>query len=113
MVQAKLVRSPLLLELGEVAAVLATVESGDGVGLRRMRLRNSGRDGNLLVGCPSFSHNVQGGWMHVGSEDVGSFFFYLPSVVEGGVVSGGVGGMVGVSMGIFIGIPSVWGGRDS
>jgi hypothetical protein len=77
-----------------------------------MRLRNSGRDGHLLVGCPSFSHSMQGGWMHGGSGVVGSFFFRLPPSVAGGLVSGGVGGMVGVSMGIYIGIPSVWGGRD-
>jgi hypothetical protein len=50
--------------------------------------------------------------MHGGSEDVGSFFFHLPPVMEGRLVSGGVEGMVGVSMGIVIGIPSVWGGRD-
>jgi hypothetical protein len=32
--------------------------------------------------------------------------------MAGGLVSGGVEGMVGVSMGIIIGIPSIWGGRD-
>jgi hypothetical protein len=71
-----------------------------------------GRDGNLLVGCPSFSHSVQGGWTRGGSGDVGSFFFHLPPAVAGRLVSGGVEGMVGVSMGIVIGIPSIWGGRD-
>jgi hypothetical protein len=77
-----------------------------------MRLRNSGRDGHLLVGCPSFSHSTQGGWTRGGSGAVGSFFFHLPPAVAGVLVSGGVGGMVGVSMGICIRIPSVWGGRD-
>jgi hypothetical protein len=43
---------------------------------------------------------------------MGSFFYHLPPVVAGRLVSGGVDGMVGVSMGIIIGIPSVWGGRD-
>jgi hypothetical protein len=77
-----------------------------------MRLHNSGRDGNLLVGCPSFSHSAQGGWTCGGSGVVGSFFFLLPPSVAGGLVSGGVGGMVGMSMGICIRIPFVWGGRD-
>jgi hypothetical protein len=43
---------------------------------------------------------------------VGSFFFRLPLAVAGVLVSGGVGGMVGVSIGICIEIPSIWGGRD-
>jgi hypothetical protein len=47
-----------------------------------------------------------------GSGVVGSFFFLLPLAMAGRVVSGGVEGMVGVSMGIVIGIPSIWGGRD-
>jgi hypothetical protein len=42
----------------------------------------------------------------------GSFFFPLSPYVVGGVVSGGLEGMVGVSMGIVIGIPSICGGRD-
>ena len=42
-----------------------------------------------------------------GSGDVGSFFFHLPLAVAGRLVSGGVEGMVGVSMGIVIWIPSV------
>jgi hypothetical protein len=66
----------------------------------------------MLVGCLSFSHSVQGGWTHGGSGVMGSFFFHLPPSVVGGLVSGGVGGMVGVSMEIFINIPYVWGGRD-
>ena len=40
---------------------------------------------------------------------MGSLFFLLPPAVVGRVVSGGVEGMVGVSMGIIIGIPSIWG----
>ena len=47
--------------------------------------------------------------MRGGSGVVGSFFFLLPPVVAGGVVSGGV---VGVRMGIVMGIPSLWGRRD-
>jgi hypothetical protein len=35
-----------------------------------------------------------------------------PQAVAGVLVSGGVGGMVGVSIGICIRIPSIWGGRD-
>ena len=50
--------------------------------------------------------------MHGGSGVVGSFFFLLPPAVVGGLGSGGVEGVVGVSMGIFIGIPFVWGRRD-
>jgi hypothetical protein len=77
-----------------------------------MRLHNSGRDGHLLVGCPSFSHSAQGGWTCGGSKEVGSFFFRLPPAIARVLVSGSVGGMVGVSMGICIEIPSIWGGRD-
>ena len=73
---------------------------------------NLGRDGKLLVWCPSFSHSVQGGWTRGGGGVVGSFVFFLPPTMAGGLVSGGVEGMVGVSMGIVMGIPSVWGGRD-
>jgi hypothetical protein len=47
--------------------------------------------------------------MRGGSGAVGSFFFLLPPTMVGGLVSGGVEGMVGVSMGIVIGIPSIWG----
>jgi hypothetical protein len=43
---------------------------------------------------------------------VGSFFFYLPLAMVVVLASGGEGGSVGVRTGIFIGIPSVWGGRD-
>ena len=58
MAQANLVRGPVLLELGEVAAVLAIVASGDGVGLSGMGFRNSGMDGHLWVRCPYFLHSV-------------------------------------------------------
>ena len=50
--------------------------------------------------------------MHGGSGVVGSFFFRLTPTKAERLMSGGVEGMVGVSMGIIIGIPSVWGGRD-
>jgi hypothetical protein len=43
---------------------------------------------------------------------MGSFFFHLPPTATMVLVTGGVGGVVGVSMGICIEIPSVWGGRD-
>ena len=108
MAQANLVRGPLLLELREVAVVLARVASGDGVGLSGMRFRNSGTDGHLWVGCPSFSHGAPGGGMRGGSGAVGSFFFLLLPAVAGGVGSMGV---VGVRMGIVMGRPS-YGGRD-
>jgi hypothetical protein len=112
MAQANLVRGPLLLELGEVAEVLSRVANGDGVGLSGLRFCNSGTDGHLWVGCLSFSHSAQGGGMRGGSGAVGSFFFLLPPVVARGLVIGSVEGMVGVSMGIAIGIPSIWKGRD-
>jgi hypothetical protein len=111
MAQANLGRGPLLLELGEVAVVLARVASGDGVGLSGMRFRNSGTDGHLWVGCPSFSHSAQAGGMHGGRGGVGSFFFLLPPAVVGGLVSGGGMGGTGVRMGTIMGSPSV-GGRD-
>jgi hypothetical protein len=76
--------------------------------LRGIKFRNSGSDGQLLVWWPSFSHSAQGGGMRGGSGAVGSFFFLLPPVVTGGLVSGGT---VGVRMGIVMGIPS-YGGRD-
>jgi hypothetical protein len=77
--------------------------------LRGIKFHNSGSDGQLLVWCPSFSHSVQGCRMQKGSGVVGSFFFLLPLAVAGGLVSGGV---VGVRMGIVMGIPSFFGGRD-
>jgi hypothetical protein len=43
---------------------------------------------------------------------VGSFFFPLPPTAVVAPASGGEGVVVGVSIGIFIGIPSIWGGRD-
>jgi hypothetical protein len=88
-VQANLVRGPLLLELGEVAVVLARVVSGDGVGLSGMRFRNSGTDGHLGVGCPSFSHSAPSGGMWRGSGAMGSFFVLLPPAMVGGLVIGG------------------------
>ena len=78
MTHANLVRIPLLLVLYEIATILEEAMSGGGARGSWMRLRNSGRDGNLLVGCPSFSHSMQGGWTCGGSGIVGSFFFRLP-----------------------------------
>jgi hypothetical protein len=87
---------------------LVVVAGVVGVGLRGIKFRNSGSDGQLLVWWPSFSHNAQGGGMRGGSGSVGSFFFLLPPVVAGGVVSRGV---VGVRKGIVRESPSC-GGRD-
>jgi hypothetical protein len=87
-----LVRSPLLLVFCEIAAILEEATSSGGARGSWMRLSNSGRDGHLLVGCPSFLHSAQGGWMHGGSGAVGSFFFRLPPSIARGLVSGGVGG---------------------
>jgi hypothetical protein len=84
MAQAKLVRSPWLFELGEVAVVLAIVASSDGVGLSGIRFRNSGRDGNLWVGCPSFSHSMQGGWTRGGVELWAPSSFACPQLWPGG-----------------------------
>jgi hypothetical protein len=112
MAHANLVHSPLLLVFCEIATILEEAMSSDGARGSWMRLHNLGRDGHFLVGCSSFSHSAQGGWMWGEVELWAPSSFALPPVVEGGLVGGGVGGMVGVSMGISIGIPSVWGGRD-
>jgi hypothetical protein len=64
MVQANLVRSPLLPVVEDVVVVLYVlgemvsdvVSQGSWI-----RLRNLGRVGHILVGCPSLSHSVQGG----------------------------------------------------
>jgi hypothetical protein len=112
MVHVNLVCSPLLLVFYEITAILEEATSGGGAQGSWMRLHNSRRDGHLLVGCPYFSHSAQGGWTWGGSGVVSSFFFQLPPSEAGGLVSGAVGGMVGVIMGICIRIPSVWGGRD-
>jgi hypothetical protein len=89
MAQANLVRSPLLLELGEVTVVLARVASGDGVGLSGMRFPNSGTDGHLGVRCLSFVQSAPGGGMCRGSGAMGSFLVLLPPAVAGGLVIGG------------------------
>jgi hypothetical protein len=68
---------------------LAVVVRVGGVGLRGIKFRNSGSDGQLLVWWPSFSHSVQGDGMRGGSGAVGSFFFLLPLAVAGGFVSWG------------------------
>jgi hypothetical protein len=87
---------------------LAVVAGVVGGGLRGIKFRNSGSDGQLMVWWPSFSHSVQGGGMRGGSGAVGSFFFLLPPAVARRLVSMGV---VGVRMGIVMGRPSC-GGRD-
>jgi hypothetical protein len=60
--------------------------------LRGIKFCNLGRDGQLLVWWPSFSHSAQGGGMRGGSGVVGSFFFLLPAIVAGRLVSGGDNG---------------------
>ena len=76
--------------------VLAVVTGVDEVGLGGIKFRNSGRDGQLLVWWPSFSHSAQGGGMRGGQGAMGSFIFLLPPAVARGVGSMGVVGMVGV-----------------
>jgi hypothetical protein len=85
--------------------VLAVVMGVGVVGLEGIKFRNSGRDGQLLVWWPSFSHSAQGGGMHGGRGAVGSFCFLLPPVLDGGVGSMGVVGVVGVMIGIAMGRP--------
>jgi hypothetical protein len=64
MAQANLVRNPLLPVVEDVVVVLDMLgEAVSNVVARGswIRLRNSGRVGHLLVGCPSLSHSAQGG----------------------------------------------------
>jgi hypothetical protein len=86
--------------------VLAVVTGVDDVGLGGIKFLNSGRDGQLLVWWPSFSHSAQGGGMRGGRGAVGSFCFLLPLAVAGGVGSMGVVGVVGLRTGIAMGRPS-------
>ena len=88
--------------------------SGVGVGLGGIKFRNFGSDGQLLVWCPSLSHNAHSGGMHGGRGAVGSFFALLPPAVAGGVGSIGVSGVgsigavgvLGVRTGIVMGSPA-------
>jgi hypothetical protein len=86
--------------------VVAVVMGGVGVGLGGIKSCNSNSDGQLLVWCPSLSHNAQGGGMRGGSGAVGSFFFLLTPVVAGGVGSMGVVYVVGVRTGIVMESPA-------
>ena len=94
--------------------MVAVVGSGVGVGLGGIKFRNSGSDEQLLVWCPSLSHNAQGGGMRGGRGAMGSFFALLPPVVAGGVGSIGVSGVgsigamgvLGVRTGIVMGSPA-------
>jgi hypothetical protein len=64
MSHANLVHNPLLPVVGhlvEVLGVLDEVMSGVVAQGSCIKLRSSGREGHLLVGCPSFSHSAQGG----------------------------------------------------
>ena len=80
--------------------------SGVGVGLGGIKFCNSGSDGQLLVWCPSLSHNTQGGGMRGGRGAVGSFVLLLPPAVAGGVGSKGVLRVVGVRTVIVMGSPA-------
>jgi hypothetical protein len=64
MAQANLVRNPLLPIMEDVVIVLNVLgEMVSGVVAQGnwIRLCKSGREGHLLVGCPSLSQSVQGG----------------------------------------------------
>jgi hypothetical protein len=64
MEHANLVRIPLLPVVGDVVVVLGVLgEVMSDVVTRGswIILCNSGREGHLFVGCPSFSHSAQGG----------------------------------------------------
>jgi hypothetical protein len=115
MAHVNLVCIPLLPIVGDavvVLGVLGEVTSNMVSQGSWIKLRNSGREGNLFVGCPSLSKSVQGGLTQRGSVAVGSFFFRLPPTIVVVLESGCEGGVLRVSTGIYIKIPSVWGGRD-
>jgi len=64
MADVNLVCSPLLFVSRDTVVVLDVLgEVTSDVFYRGswIKLHNSGREGHLLVGCPSLSHNVQGG----------------------------------------------------
>jgi hypothetical protein len=64
MAEANLVRNPLLPAVEDVVVSLNVLgETMSNVISQGscIRLCNSGRVGNILVGCPSLSHNAQGG----------------------------------------------------
>ena len=64
MAQEKLVRNPFLHAVEDYVVaveVLGGVVSNGVVLGSWISLRNSGRVGHLLVGCPSLSHSAQGG----------------------------------------------------
>jgi hypothetical protein len=64
MAHMNLVHNPLLPAVGDAVVVLGVLDEALSDVFSRgswIRLRNSGRDGHLLVGCLSHSHNAQGG----------------------------------------------------
>jgi hypothetical protein len=64
MAQVNLVRSPLLPVVEEIIVVLDIIgEMVSDVVTQGswIRFHNSGREGHLLVGCPSLSHSEKGG----------------------------------------------------
>jgi len=64
MAQANFVRNPSLCVVEESIVVVDLI-GGVAINVVSLgswiRLRNSGRVGNLLVGCPSLLHSAQGG----------------------------------------------------
>jgi hypothetical protein len=113
MAHVNLAHNPLLPLVGDVVLVLGVLGEATSDVVDRgswIKLHNSGREGHLLVWCLAKCTrrlNLGGG-----SGAVGSFFFHLPPAAVVVLVSGVEGGVVGVSTGICIGIPYVWGGMD-
>jgi hypothetical protein len=70
-----------LLSLEECASLIVGVMIGvgnNGAVMRfRMRLNNSGKAGQILVGFPAMAHNAYGGGMHGWKGRVGSFLFHV------------------------------------
>jgi hypothetical protein len=64
MAQANLVRSPLIPVVEDNVVVLDVLDEARSDGISQgswIRLRNSRREGHLLLGCPSCSHSAQEG----------------------------------------------------
>jgi hypothetical protein len=110
MAQENLVHSPLFPVVGDAVVLLGVLGEAMSSLVSRgswIKLHKLGREGNQLVGCPSFSHSAQRGLTRGGSGAMGYFFFHLPPDVTVVLESGGEGGVVGVRTGIYIDIPSI------